>query len=241
MPNCLVSSLSCSRPSSISKFTKYLGYLLQSDLEKSAESVDSFSPDILSIESLFIPIRYDSSLKIQVLNDTFPVDQFSNLSLNQIPNLILEIKAVLDGGYSEHKEDELSSCSLARDEQDLLVNIKTVLSDDRQSINTKKPNFKEMMESSKSTNPIGLNRDTAVKTSSSRIGGLATFSNDTKALSNSTSVLSGREAINSTALPNGTKSTTKYSTSQSQDSEDMSAKIAKLLVLYVLNSLLIKH
>lgn len=236
MPNCLVSSLSCSRPSSISKFTKYLGYLVQSDLENSAESVDSFSPDILSIESLFIPIRYDSSLKIQVLNDTFPVDQFSNLSLNQIPNLILEIKTVLDGGYFEHKEDELSSCSLARDEQDLLVNIKTVidkLSDDRQNIITKKPNFKEMMESSKSTNPIGLNRDTAVKTSSSRIGGLATFSNETKALSNSSSSLSGREAINSTALLKGTKSTT---TSQSQDSDDMSAKIAKLLVFYVLNS-----
>jgi hypothetical protein len=218
-----------------------------------------FPPQIVEFESLFIPVSYDSALKIKTVDESFPVERYVEMAHLQEHEMASDILLALEEKQRLCNEEEATLGTVARDEQALLASIKGIvdkLNEDRQAMQIKrtlpstgqtqprKSSIGNTAASSTVTNPAFLQESKSyissppVISSSSRIGGMvAPTGTDLK-----NSDLSEYSTQNLKVTPQAStsfgstvsdkkQSSSKVSATLPHDPDDMSAKIAKLLVL----------
>ena len=273
MPNSFVISVSRTRPDTSRLFTKYLLHLLHNlEQQQPANIIDgqnhqSFPPKIVDFESLFIPVSYDSALKINTVNESFPVESYVEMAQLHEQGLASSGMLVLEGKQQSFSDHDLSIATTARDEQEFLASVKGVvdkLNEDRQAMQIKrappssyhptttthpqteksplgaasasssiaKPAVPSGSKSSFTSSPSSSNTFT-----SSRVGGMvAPTATDLRKGSDLKEYHS--KDVKSTSSSFGTSSaatknqSSKASATLPHDQDDMSAKIAKLLVFH---------
>lgn len=275
MPNSFVISVSQTRPDTSHLCTKYLLHLLHNlEQQQSGNSIDgqnhqSFPPKIVDFESLFIPVSYDSVLKINTVNESFPVESYVEMAQLQEQGLAASVSLVLEGKQQSFSEQDVSIAITARDEQGLLASVKGVvdkLNEDRQAIKRVPPSsYHPAITATRSQtekSPLGtaaasssiaktvissgskssLTSSCPISSSpssntfaSSRVGGMVAPTATDLRKGGDLKEYNSKD-VTSTSSSFGTSSaaknqlSSKASATLPHDQDDMSAKIAKLLV-----------